>query len=100
MKEKLTKEQVIGTIEELKDVISILELQVRIQELHTQNATLHAKELEANVYINKITSPKDIIEDYVLTQEDIDKHPQLVKDGYAVGDKISSKKELKKNVSK
>lgn len=95
-----SKEEIIAF---LTDQIEVKKLQADLQELNTRIATGRAKELESLAYIGQITAePKESPTLHTLTQEDIDKNPELTEQGLKAGDEVyvaedkPSKRSLKK----
>jgi len=89
-----SKEQVLAF---LTEQIEVKTVQLQLQELNTKLATYRADELKALSFIAQITNPQqtpppDAVP-HTVTQEDMDKNPELVEQGVKVGDEVMIAKE-------
>jgi hypothetical protein len=87
-----SKEEVINF---LKEQMEVKEAQYKLQELNTKLAVARAEELKALQFIAQMTNPTppaDAVK-HNLTQEDIDENPELVDQGFSVGDEVLIPKE-------
>lgn len=96
-----TKEELITAMREQIDVKSV---QLELQEINERLAKSKAGELQALQFIAQMTDPQPLredLEDHTLSQEDLDRNPDLVKAGFKVGDEVQvpkqSDRKLKKN---
>lgn len=86
-----SKEQVIAFFQEQIDVKKV---QYELQELNTKLAVARAEELKALSFIAQMTAPKSTDSPYEggvphkITQEDLDNNPDLVEQGFKVGDEV------------
>ncbi len=87
-----SKEEVLAF---LKEQVEVKAAQFELQELNTKLAVAKAEELKALQFIAQITNPQppaDAVK-HNLTQEDIDENPELVQQGFKVGDEVLVPKE-------
>jgi hypothetical protein len=103
----MSEEQKVPSKEEvmtfLIEQIEVKELQVKLQELNTKLAKARAEELQAISFVAQMTNPRTEENEMVphtLTQEDLDENPELVEDGYAVGDSIVIPKPVEEKKSR
>jgi len=82
-----SKEEVIAF---LKEQIEVKKFQVELQELNTKMASYRAEELKALQFVAQMTNPQPPADavPHNLTQEDIDQNPELVEQGFKVGDEV------------
>jgi hypothetical protein len=86
-----SKEQVIAFFQEQ---IEVKKVQLELQELNTRLAVARAEELKALSFIAQMTTPKPAGDEYEggvphkITQEDLDNNPELVEQGFSVGDEV------------
>ena len=106
-----TTEQKLPSKEELiaflQEQIDVKKLQVELQELNTRLAKGKAEELQALSFVAQVTNPQATTPPdatpHTLTEEDIKENPELVEQGFKVGDEVLVAKEepkqrsLKKN---
>ena len=88
-----TKEELIAF---LSEQIEVKTKQYELQELNTKIAAARAEELKALSFIANITSPNTEApqgDPHILTQDDIDQHPELSEAGLKVGDEVMVGKE-------
>lgn len=79
----------------LKDQLEVKRAQLELQELNTKLAAGRAEELKALQFIAQMTNPTppaDAVK-HNLTQEDMDQNPELVEQGFNVGDEVLVPKE-------
>jgi hypothetical protein len=79
----------------LKEQMEVKEAQLKLQELNTKLAVGRAEELKALQFIAQMTNPQppaDAVK-HNLTQEDMDENPELVDQGFSVGDEVLIPKE-------
>ena len=90
-----TKEEIISLI---KDQIEVKEYQVKLQELNEKLAKSKAGELQALQFIATLTNPQSGPEgeEHTVTQEDLDNNPELVEQGFKVGDEVLVPKQERK----
>jgi len=87
-----TKEEVIKF---LNEQIEVKQVQLQLQVLNADLAEARAREVKALGFIGQMTNPQapaDAIP-HNLTQEDIDQNPELVEQGFKVGDEVLIPKE-------
>jgi hypothetical protein len=87
-----SKEEIIAFLNEQLDVKSA---QLKLQILNADLAEGRARELKALQFIAQMTNPQppaDAVK-HNLTQEDIDENPELVEQGFSVGDEVLIPKE-------
>jgi hypothetical protein len=87
-----SKEEVIAFLQEQ---IEMKQTQLSLQELNTKLAVARAEELKALQFIAQMTNPTppaDAVK-HNLTQEDMDENPELVEQGFNVGDEVLIPKE-------
>lgn len=91
MSEK-TQEQRMPSKEELiqflQEQIDVKKLQVELQELNMKLAVSRAEELKALSFIGQVTNPQPEGKPHIVTQEDLDNHPELSEQGFKVGDQV------------
>lgn len=84
-----SKEEVILFLQEQ---IEVKQLQLELQELNMKIAHSRAEEIKALQFIGEVTNPQGQQvpngTPHVLTQEDLDEHPDLVEAGLKVGDEV------------
>jgi hypothetical protein len=82
-----SKEEVIAF---LKEQIEVKKFQVELQELNTKMASYRADELKALQFVAQMTNPQPPADavPHNLTQEDMDQNPELVEQGFKVGDEV------------
>jgi hypothetical protein len=82
-----SKEEIIKF---LAEQIEVKEVQVKLQELNTKLATGRAEELKALQFVAQLTNPQPPADavSHNLTQQDIDENPELVQQGFKVGDEV------------
>lgn len=82
-----TKEEVLKFLQEQ---IEVKKVQLELQEINTKLASYRADELKALSFIAQITNPKPPAnaEPHVITQEDLDANPEIVEQGFKVGDEV------------
>lgn len=83
-----TKDELIAF---LSEQIEVKSKQLDLQELNTKIAVARAEELKALSFIANITSPSTTApqgDPHILTQDDIDEHPELSEAGLKVGDEV------------
>lgn len=82
-----TKEEMIKF---LTEQIELKEVQLKLQVINTQLAESRSSELKALQFIAQITNPTpppDAVP-HTLSQEDIDENPELVEQGFKIGDEV------------
>jgi hypothetical protein len=87
-----SKEEIISF---LKEQMEVKAAQYELQELNTKLAVARAEELKALQFIAQMTNPTppaDAVK-HNLTQEDMDENPELVEQGFNVGDEVLIPKE-------
>jgi hypothetical protein len=87
-----SKEEIIKFLEEQMEV---KEAQLKLQELNTKLAVARAEELKALQFIAQMTNPQppaDAVK-HNITQQDMDENPELVEQGFNVGDEVLIPKE-------
>lgn len=74
----------------LQEQIEVKRLQVELQELNTKLAVGRSEELRALALIAQITNPQPPADavPHNLTQQDMDDNPELVEQGFKVGDEV------------
>jgi len=87
-----SKEEIIKFLQEQ---IEVKKVQFELQELNTKLAVAKAEELKALSFIGQITNPQPPADavPHNLTQEDMDQNPELVEQGFKVGDEVLIPKE-------
>jgi hypothetical protein len=82
-----SKEDIIKFLEEQMEV---KEAQYKLQELNTKLAVARAEELKALQFIAQMTNPQPPADavPHNLTQQDMDENPELVDQGFKVGDEV------------
>lgn len=82
-----SKEEVVKFLQEQ---IEVKKVQLELQELNTKLATFRADEIKALSIIAQMTNPQPPAnaEPHVITQEDIDNNPEIVEQGFKVGDEV------------
>jgi hypothetical protein len=96
MSEQTTKspEQEVPSKEEvvrfLNEQIEVKEVQLKLQKLNADLAETRARELKALQFIGQMTNPTPPADAVAhnLTQQDIDENPELVEQGFKVGDEV------------
>ena len=96
-----TREQII---ESLNEMIEVKKLQAELQELNTRIAAARAEEIRAIQFQAQVLNPQannDNVQPHIVTQEDLDNNPDLVKAGVELGEEImipkqAPEKKLKK----
>lgn len=98
-----SKEEVVRF---LTEQIEVKEVQLRLQVINADLADARARELKALGFIGQMTNPQPPADavPHNLTQQDIDENPELVEQGFKVGDEVlvpkdsePAKRSLKKN---
>lgn len=93
-----TREEIIAF---LNESIELSKLRAELQEFNTKIAVGRADELKALVFIGQITNPKqEELENYIVTQEDLDKNPDLKENGINAGDEIKIPGEVKRKLKR
>lgn len=95
-KELPTRDEIVKM---LKEQIEVKALQVELQELNEKMAKSRAGELQALQFITQMTNPQPEGVPHTITQEDLDNNPDLVEQGFAVGDEVlvpKAERKLKK----
>lgn len=95
------QEQKVPTKEEillfLSEQVEVKEAQLKLQELNAALAEARAREVKALAFIAQMTNPQPTPQDVVapdgaiphtLTQQDLDDNPELVEQGFNVGDDV------------
>lgn len=82
-----TKEEMISF---LTEQIELKEVQLKLQVINTQLAEARSTELKALQFIAQITNPTPPADavPHTLSQEDIDENPELVEQGFKIGDEV------------
>ena len=82
-----TKEEILAL---LKEQIEVKEYQVKLQELNEKFQKSRAGELQALQFIAQMVNPQQGPEgeEHTVTQEDLDANPELVEQGFKVGDEV------------
>lgn len=86
-----SKEELIAFLQEQIDV---KKLQVELQELNTRLAKGKAEELQALSFVAQVTNPQAATppppnaQPHILTEEDMQQHPELSEQGFKVGDEV------------
>ncbi len=82
-----SKEEIVKFLAEQMEV---KEAQLKLQELNTKLAVARAEELKALQFIAQMTNPQPPADavPHNLTQEDMDENPELVEQGFKVGDEV------------
>lgn len=82
-----SKEEIIRFMQEQIDV---KEVQLKLQELNAKLAVARAEEVKALGLIAQMTNPQPPADavPHNLTQEDMDQNPELVEQGFKVGDEV------------
>jgi hypothetical protein len=82
-----SKEEIIKF---LAEQIEVKKVQVELQELNTKLAVSRSEELKALQFVAQITNPAPPADavPHNLTQQDIDENPELVQQGFKVGDEV------------
>ncbi len=87
-----TTEQKLPSKEELiqflQEQIDVKKVQVELQELNAQLAEARAREIKALSFIGQVTNPQPQGQPHIVTQEDLDNHPELSEQGFKVGDQV------------
>ena len=93
-----TREEIITF---LNESIEMTKLRAELQDLNTKIAVGRAEELKALVFIGQITNPKqEDLENYTVTQEDLDNNPDLKDNGIKAGDEIKVPAEVKRKLKR
>jgi hypothetical protein len=99
MEEQVLNEQKAPSKEEvmafLKEQIDVKAVQLQLQSLNADLAEARARELKALQFVAQMTNPTppaDAVQ-HNLTQEDMDENPELVEQGFKVGDEVLVAKE-------
>lgn len=92
-----TKEEVIAFLQEQIEVKS---LQRDLQKINMELAMFKAEEMKAYQMAANFMTKQPELQDYVLTQEDLDENPDLVKEDYKVGDTIQVPKQVERKLKK
>ena len=80
----------------LNEQIEVKEVQLKLQSLNADLAEARAREIKALAFVAQMTSPQPTAQDdipqgavpHTLTQEDLNQNPELVEQGYKVGDDV------------
>jgi hypothetical protein len=82
-----SKEEVIAF---LTEQIEVKKVQLDLQNLNANLAEARAKELKALQFIAQMTNPTPPADamPHNLTQQDMDENPELVQQGFKVGDEV------------
>lgn len=82
-----SKEEIVKFLQEQ---IEVKKVQFELQELNTKLAVAKAEELKALSFIGQMTNPQPPADavPHNLTQEDMDENPELVEQGFKVGDEV------------
>ena len=93
-----TREEIIAF---LNESIEISKLRADLQELNTKIAVGRAEELKALAFIGQMMNPKqEDLENYTVTQEDVDANPDLKENGVKAGDEIKIPAEVKRKLKR
>lgn len=84
-----TKEEILAF---LAEQIEVKSKQLELQEISTKLAVHRAEELKALSFIGQMTNPS-APEPHILTEEDLEQHPELTEAGYKAGDEVMVAKE-------
>lgn len=88
----MSEEQKVPSKEEilafLKEQIEVKNQQLQLQELNTKLAVSRAEELKALSFIAQMTNPSSSGKPHTITDEDIQNNPELVEQGFKVGDEV------------
>ncbi len=90
-------------IKSLSEIIEVKKLQTELQELTTRLAVGKAEELRAIQYQAQVLNPPEIneyVQSHIVTQDDLDNIPDLVKAGIEVGEEILVPKQSEKKLKK
>ena len=74
----------------MQEQIDVKEVQLKLQELNAKLAVARAEEVKALGLIAQMTNPTpppDAVP-HNLTQEDMDQNPELIEQGFKVGDEV------------
>jgi hypothetical protein len=99
MSEQVTEQSQAPSKEEvvrfMQEQIEVKEVQLKLQELNTKLAVARAEEVKALGLIAQMTNPTPPADavPHNLTQEDMDQNPELVEQGFKVGDEVLVPKE-------
>jgi transcription antitermination factor NusG len=99
MEEQVLNEQKAPSKEEvmafLKEQIDVKAVQLQLQSLNADLAEARARELKALQFVAQMTNPTPPADavPHNLTQEDMDENPELVEQGFKVGDEVLVAKE-------
>lgn len=87
-----SKEEVIKFLQEQIEVKTV---QFQLQELNTKLAVARAEEIKALGFIAQMTNPQPPAnaEPHTITQEDLDNNPEIVEQGFKVGDEVMVEKQ-------
>lgn len=82
-----TKEEVVKF---LTEQIEVKKVQLELQEINTKLAMFRADEIKALAIIAQMTNPQPPAnaQPHTITQEDIDENPEIVEQGFKVGDEV------------
>ena len=80
-----TKEQLI---EAMTEQIEVKEVQLKLQKLNEELAKSKAGELQALNFTASMKEPASQGTEHTITQEDLDNNPDLVEQGFKVGDDV------------
>jgi hypothetical protein len=82
-----SKEEVVRF---LTEQIEVKEIQLKLQVLNADLAEARAREVKALGVIGQMTNPTPPADavSHNLTQEDMDENPELVEQGFKVGDEV------------
>lgn len=81
-----TKEELIAA---LKEQIEVKSVQLELQEINEKLAKSIAGEYQAMQFVAQMKSPhKSPAVEHTITQDDLDNNPELVDQGFEVGDEV------------
>jgi hypothetical protein len=81
-----TKEELIAA---LKEQIEVKSVQLELQEINEKLAKSIAGEYQAMQFVAQMKNPqKAPAQEHTITQEDLDNNPELVEQGFEVGDEV------------
>jgi hypothetical protein len=99
-----TQEQAAPTKEELikffQEQIDVKKVQLELHDINAKIASARAEELRALAFIAQMTNPQQNATPHVVTQEDLDENPELVEQGFNVGDEVMVAQEPQKEEKK
>lgn len=86
-------------VEDLKRLIEIKELQLRLQQINTEFLEAKVRELIAMGNMTQLQNKENVIE-HVLVEEDFVNNPDLKEQGFKVGDQIGIPAQMKEEFFK